>query len=103
MTRDYAAAETCETCGRQVFACMLEGEDEPPIECPACRGESIEATVQRIDDAIADRKVQCMCPGCIATIPRWWASGLCFPCGNEDCEHDEPEEPAAPPPKETTP
>lgn len=31
----------------------------------------------------------CICPGCTTKVPAWWVSGMCYPCANADCEHDE--------------
>lgn len=35
------------------------------------------------------RVVSCACPGCRRSIRWWWPSGLCWSCGNSDCDHDE--------------
>lgn len=31
--------------------------------------------------------VDCLCPGCPRKVPQAWVSGMCQPCGAEDCEH----------------
>jgi len=31
--------------------------------------------------------VDCICPGCPRKVPQAWASGMCSPCVNEDCDH----------------
>ena len=34
----------------------------------------------------------CKCPGCPEQVPGCWASGMCYVCVNEDCEHETPAE-----------
>lgn len=31
--------------------------------------------------------VDCICCGCPRKVPQAWASGMCQPCANDDCEH----------------
>lgn len=31
----------------------------------------------------------CLCPGCYESVPASWASGMCGPCANEQCEHED--------------
>lgn len=33
------------------------------------------------------RRVPCVCPGCLATVPTCWETPMCFSCSHEDCEH----------------
>ena len=87
--------------------------DEPP-DLPALRAARIEWAANRLLEAAAQNNLflpgylvqalvdlrrivgpsgymRCACEGCTSTIPAWWASPMCRPCTNEDCEHDEDE------------
>lgn len=64
--------------------------------CPA--DDTCECEARPIHDAIRDaieladeRDARCICDGCPEQIPSWWASGMCYGCVNEDCEHEEAE------------
>ena len=35
------------------------------------------------------KKALCSCPGCLNEYPRWWASGMCYECSTENCEHED--------------
>lgn len=36
------------------------------------------------------RKTRCVCPGCVDMTEMASASGMCWACRAEDCEHGEP-------------
>lgn len=43
-------------------------------------------------EPIFPKKLACICTGCPKQVPEWWASGMCYGCVNEDCEHPIPGE-----------
>jgi len=36
-----------------------------------------------------EREQRCMCEGCTSQVAKWSRSGFCYPCANENCEHEE--------------
>lgn len=43
----------------------------------------------RMDEPAAEPALACLCPGCPVLVPTSWASGLCGPCANGDCLHND--------------
>jgi hypothetical protein len=54
-------------------------------------GADLEAEVQRLHALLEGKSeyVDCICPGCPRKVPEAWASGMCQPCCEEDCEHSD--------------
>lgn len=79
----------CPTCGstenlevEDLYA-RLEAVTRERDEARALYQEA-QHTIDKMDDA---PYVDCICPGCPRKVPQAWASGMCEPCANEDCEH----------------
>jgi hypothetical protein len=52
-------------------------------------GDALEVENGRLRALLEGKSeyVDCICPGCPRKIPEAWASGMCQPCCEEDCEH----------------
>ena len=59
-----------------------EGEDEI-----AAANRNAAACIRGLKDRTARRP--CECPGCTEDVEAYSRSGLCGPCADEDCEHEE--------------
>ena len=55
-----------------------------PIHAPAPEVPKVET--RRSEHG--NFREKCVCEGCTETVPGCWASGMCYSCCNEDCQHE---------------
>lgn len=51
--------------------------------------QEVQYRLDVMEDPDKSPYVDCVCSGCPRKVPQAWVSGMCGPCADEDCEHED--------------